>query len=501
MQSSFVAPLSVAAIVAMVAGVFWTTSIDLAGFGSRPDRSADAALVVAIFLYIVWDRRTALAAIPAVPFWPGVAGVLGAGFCWLVGQLIFVRVLTDLALVAMVWSTMLLVFGHRWFVALAFPLLLLTLAVPVWEPLIPMLTAQTADIAVSWLQASGIPIYRDGAYFVIPSGSWVVKDACSGIAYFSTCLILGPAYAWIMYRSMAKRVAFVAAALVLGIVGNWIRVYLTVLIAHLSGNRFLRDDHEWFGWVLYAAFLMALFRMGRRYRDDDPDTKAVTRHVPANPEDARRLLPPLAVALIVLAAWPVLAAVLARPHPPGTMTIADIAPENGWSRRSEPSTAWIPDLVNPTRTRVQAFEKNGRSVDVFTGVFVDQTWTSKLVTSVNQLAAYDNKQWALAARGNAMTQFGAKPLQVRTGILIGSGVRLLAWRWYWIDGSATPGDLHAKFLQLLSYLGRKGDASAWMAITTRAGSDEGPAAVLLDQFMHEMGGSLEEALRLTTKSD
>ncbi len=500
-RSSLRGPLFVSAILGTVVAVFWPTVIDLAGLGARQDAYTHVWVVVLIFFFVVWEKRAAISALPVRPWWPGLIGLLGAGFAWLIGQIVFVRMLTDMAVVAMVWMAILTVLGYRWFVALAFPLFFLVFSVSIWGPVVPMLTAQTADMAVLGLQVTGVPIHRDGAYFVIPSGSWAVAEACSGIAYLSTCLMLGLLYAWMMFRSTWKRALFVVGAVVIGIVGNWIRVYLTVLIAHLTENRFLRDDHSTFGWLLYAIVLFGYFWFGRQFRDEEEEALPATQPAPEEHASSRRTLAAAAAALAVLAVWPALEEACARQNPFRLTEIADIAPRNGWSRLENPVIAWTPELVNPLRERVQSFEKGGRKVDVFTGIFGNQTWASKLVTSVNQLVHSDNPNWALAARGTAATEFAGKPLQVGTGTVLGGGIRLIAWRWYWIDGFSTSSDIRAKIQQLGSRLRGQGDASAWVAIYTRSEPAIDPAAGTLDEFMREMGGSLERALRLTTKTD
>jgi exosortase len=55
---------------------------------------------------------------------------------------------------------------------LAFPLMFLFFCVPVGEFLIEPMMEATADFTVAALRLSGIPVYREGLQFVIPSGNW-----------------------------------------------------------------------------------------------------------------------------------------------------------------------------------------------------------------------------------------------------------------------------------------------------------------------------------------
>ena len=62
----------------------------------------------------------------------------------------------------------------------------LLFAVPFEAPLIPVLVDWTSKIAVGAIELTGVPVLREGAYFVLPTGAWSVADTCSGIAFFTT---------------------------------------------------------------------------------------------------------------------------------------------------------------------------------------------------------------------------------------------------------------------------------------------------------------------------
>ena len=159
----------------------------------------------------------------------------------------------------------------------------------------------------------------------------------------------------------------------------------------------------------------------------------------------------------------------------------------------------MPELQNPLRTRVQVFEKGGRRVGVFIGIFRNQTWNSKLVTSVNQLASDDNPDWKLFVRGVAQVEFSGDPLVVETGVVDGLGIRIVAWRWYWINGVSTSSGPLAKTQQMIARLQGKDDTSAWIAIYSEANVSTDDATKMLEEFMRDMGGPLERSLRITTQ--
>ena len=80
-------------------------------------------------------------------------------------------------------------------------------AVPFGEALVPKLMDWTADFTVAAVKLSGVPVYREGTHFVIPSGQWSVIEACSGIKFLIASLMGGSLYAWLMYRSPGRRLS------------------------------------------------------------------------------------------------------------------------------------------------------------------------------------------------------------------------------------------------------------------------------------------------------
>ncbi len=104
------------------------------------------------------------------------------------------------AFVAMFPIVALAMLGPRLAGALAFPLLFLLLAVPFGEVFIAPLINLTADFTVWAVQATGIPVLRNGTRFDLPTGRWSVVEACSGVRYLISSVTLGCLYAYLTYR-------------------------------------------------------------------------------------------------------------------------------------------------------------------------------------------------------------------------------------------------------------------------------------------------------------
>ncbi|MBL0125781.1 MAG: EpsI family protein [Betaproteobacteria bacterium] len=127
-------------------------------------------------------------------------------------------------------------------------------------------------------------------------------------------------------------------------------------------------------------------------------------------------------------------------------------------------------------------------------MFANQSWTSKLVTSVNQFVTSETGRWNLVSRGVTRTAYLETPLQVKTGVILGAGARIMAWQWYWVHGESTASDIQAKLCQLRARLYGNDDISAWIAIYTNMDPSSEVANSTLNEFMQGMGSSLEQAL-------
>ena len=224
---------------------------------------AHGYVILPISLWLIWRRRANFSALPPTPWWPalGMLALLGAG--WLVAHIGEVQVVTQYMFVAMFPVIALAVFGRRLAVSLAFPLLFLLFAVPFGEIFVGPLIEHTANFTVAAVRAVGIPVLRNGTRFELPTGSWSVVEACSGVRYLISSITLGSLYAYLTFRSTKRRLMFVALAIVVPIVANWLRAFMIVMIGHLSGMALATGvDHLIYGWLFFGLVMFIMFWIG-----------------------------------------------------------------------------------------------------------------------------------------------------------------------------------------------------------------------------------------------
>ena len=175
--------LATAIALAALVLAYWDSVVSMVETWERSGTYAHGFVVFPVSAWLIWRQRAELARLTPRPFLPG-ALVLGALSCvWFAGWLTTIQTFQEFAFVVSVPILIWTILGNRVAYTIGVPLAFILFAWPFGEFLVPPMINWTADFAVSALRATGIPVYREGNNFVIPSGSWSVVDACSGIRY------------------------------------------------------------------------------------------------------------------------------------------------------------------------------------------------------------------------------------------------------------------------------------------------------------------------------
>ncbi len=499
------------ALPALILLLTWTlylyrdTAIAMVSIWARSETFTHAFLVPPISLWLIWRQRRAIATeIPQPNVWVFLVIALTA-FAWLLGDLAAVNSITQLALVALLVLTVPAVLGWSVTRLIIFPLGFLFFAVPIGEFLLPQLMEWTAKFTVAALRLSGVPVYREGLQFVIPSGSWSVVEACSGVRYLIASLTVGSLFAYLNYQSSKRRIMFVIVSILVPIVANWMRAYMIVMLGHLSGNKIATGvDHLIYGWIFFGIVIMLMFLIGARWAE--PEKAAAVSVVGVAVQK-----PPVKVARL-WAATACFAALVTLPHialhainqGDRAYLVSLTAPTAlaaGWSAGSAAEAAFKPAFQSPTAEIGSSYANLGRSVGLYLGLYHHQSYSQKLVSSGNSLVASNNPQWAQVATASRMVAIDDKTVVVHTAELRGATLanpanesRLVAWQIYWINGTLTSSDYLAKVYSAFYQLIGRGDNSAVIIVYT-AKDQVGGAEAVLESFLAANYVAIDELLR------
>ena len=484
-------------VVFAILAVFAGTVASMAGIWLSSETFSHGFIVVPVALWLIWRRRAELAVLPIRPFLPALPLLIPIGMLWLAGHLANANVVEHLALVLMIQCAVLVVLGWAFVRAIAFPLLFLCFAIPFGEAFVPRMIDWTADFTVLALKATGIPLYREGNDFTLPTGHWSVAKACSGIRYLIASVMAGTLFAYIMYSTFWRRVAFIAVSAIVPIVANWLRAYLIVLMGHLSGNELATGvDHIIYGWIFFGLVLLVMFAIGARFRSDDVDPDPAAAPGGTGLRDAPRgALSAAAVATLVLALpWAPLGAALMseggeRPR------VLDVIPSgNGWKAFADQDELWLPAFTGERATRRQVFERDGQRVAIHIAYYSGQSQDRKLVSAANTLVAPTGEtRWHEKGKGSIDVDWRGTPFTAKRSTIAGAGGRFDVVWWYWIDGRVTSDDATAKIWIALSRVRMRGDDAAVVFLFTPPAerSDQGAAA---KRFLADMSEPISHVL-------
>lgn len=499
--------VAMAAYVIILLGLYRDVALGMTGIWYRSETFTHCFLIPVIAVWLIWRQRQALAGMLPAPSPTAFVAVAVAGFAWLLGALGAVNALEHFALVGLLVLGVPTIFGYRITSAIAFPLAFLFFAVPFGEFVMPQMMEWTASFTILALRASGVPVFRDGLQFVIPSGTWSVVEACSGVRYLIASFTVGTLFAYLNYRSATRRLMFMLVSLLVPVIANWLRAYLIVMLGHLSGNRLaVGVDHLIYGWVFFGVVIMIMFAIGARWSDVEITPSPPASSPPADTSGRRGfILPPLAVAVILVAivTVPLLAeARIVALEGVFPVKLAKPAAPAGWRMTLERPSSLRPSFEGPADELHVSFARGEENVGLYVGYFRNQGPGRKLISSASVLVASDNSHWAQSAVGSREVPFGDAAVgvvvsELRGGALQAAAVerRWLAWQVYWVDGQWTASPAVAKILTVRSrLLGRRDDSAVVVAYTDKGGPD---AAGTLAAFTASAMPSVQAALVLT----
>jgi len=219
-------------------------------------------------LYLIWRERESLQHLTPNPNYWVLTLLLPFLFLGLFGVVGGIQVFSHISAFAVLPLIVWLCFGNAIAKAIWFPLCFVLFSIPAGEELVPLLQKITADMAITILKWTSVPVYTSGLYIEIPQGRFVVAEACSGIRFFIGSLVFGAIYSHITYASFKRKVAFMVLATVVPVVANALRVFGIVMIGYFSDMKYATGaDHLVYGWVFFGIVLLMLVMIGELFKE------------------------------------------------------------------------------------------------------------------------------------------------------------------------------------------------------------------------------------------
>jgi exosortase A len=464
--------LSIAAIV----GLFWKTCASLFHIWNDNVSYQYCFMILPIIGWLIYERRKELAQLTPRPNLWGVAAFAGAALIWLLGEAGDINLVRHAALIFMLQSTVLAVFGFDVLRATLFPTIFAAFMIPAGEQFVAPLQKVTAWFCVKLLTLFQIPFSTDGLFIHVPNGTFEVAEACSGIRYLTTMVALGAVYANLSFKSTLRRAIVMIMAVVFPVVANGIRAWGIIALAYISDNKIATGvDHILYGWVFFVLVMLLFMAACWKFSDRPVSMAAIdlTTFKRSNaPVPTQRWIP-AATALLAIVIGTLSYANIMRTRP-ATLQAPTLAfgAIPGWGASDHADRVdYRPVFKNASAEKLQLLsDGEGRFIQVYMAVYDRQSEDREMVAYGNgvfQKATDENDGWVWT------DNMVAPPLKLSPAPYAVTAYKYETvrdiWQWYYVNGKVLTNQSAAKLEAAKSrLLGGRTDAATLVISTERA---------------------------------
>ncbi len=222
------------------------------------DEYSHGFLIPMISLWMLWDRREALAASLGSPMWLGFPVILLAGFMLLIGELSAIFILVQTGFIVSLIGIVLLFGGMSLLRLTLLPILFLLFAIPMPYFLDSIMSWRlqliSSELGVFTIRLFDIPVFLEGNVIDLGSYKLQVVDACSGLRYLYPLTSLGFLVAYLFKAPLWQRIIIFLSTIPITIIMNSFRIGMVgVLVEFWGGGMADGLLHYFEGWVIFMA--------------------------------------------------------------------------------------------------------------------------------------------------------------------------------------------------------------------------------------------------------
>lgn len=262
--------VALALVIGAFALMYVPTYLSLAESIWATDEQGHGPIILAVSLWLIFQKRHALGALDAP------ANRVIGWLCLFVGLLLFLlgRTQDVLALEVIsklvVFSALALLFtGWAGWKLVWFPVFFMIFMIPLPETLVAAVTAPlksaVSAVASMVLYEAGYPVGRSGVILTVGPYQLLVADACAGLNSMFTLEALGMLYMNLMnYKSVKRNVTLALLLVPIAFVANIIRVLILVLVTYYFGDEAGQGFvHGFAGMVLFMVALALMLAVDK----------------------------------------------------------------------------------------------------------------------------------------------------------------------------------------------------------------------------------------------
>lgn len=220
-------------------------------------------LLVSLWLLVREWRRGA----PVSGFYPiGLGPLILALLAYIAGGLLLIEAVQQLMVLPILFAGLAVIWGVRQTARFLIPIGVLIFAFPMWDYLAWPLQLITVAVNEVLLGLFSMPFHVDGVFVTLPGiGAFEVAHGCSGLRYLMVGLTMSTLYGQVYYQRWRNRLLLVSIGVLFSLLANWLRVFVIIHQGYVTRMQSpLIEDHDFFGWIVFAATLIPLFWLANR---------------------------------------------------------------------------------------------------------------------------------------------------------------------------------------------------------------------------------------------
>lgn len=227
-------------LVAVLISVFWAFFREVSVEWFRSPVFSYGVAVAPICAFLIWQRRSKLAALRREPWNAGLAVVVVGGVLQAMGSLSGVLLVSGMALVVVLMGITAFLWGKAHARNVALPLAFLIFMVP-WPSYVVgnlswRLQLLATTVSARALAFLGVPVYQDSNLLFLPNYALDVAEACSGTRSLFALTALAVTLGLLTEGRWRTRLLLIALGPTMAFVTNVIRIVGTGLAARWMGR-------------------------------------------------------------------------------------------------------------------------------------------------------------------------------------------------------------------------------------------------------------------------
>ena len=452
--SNLVQPLAYGAVCLLLFALLFHSAYQHLFFEWEGEDYNYCFFVPLIFLYMLWEKRSALRLAPAIPSWSGLVPLaLGIALYWLGelgGEFYTMHIGSWLVLIGFVWTYT----GWSKLKIAAIPFCFLITMFPFPAFINNNLTLElkliSSKLGVVLMQWCGLTAYREGNVIDLGFTKLQVVDACSGLRYFFPLIMMGILLAYYYKASLWKKLLLVFSAIPISVVTNGLRIASVGILYQFWGPAAAEGlFHDFSGWFIFMCSLglllleMALLNkffpspVSEEMRDSAIQQSAkAAQSVPAAPfavSARHRFLPPQFIVLAILLIFSILLAhgIDFREKVPASRPFAQfpLRISNWQGVRTTMEKIYLNELKFDDYVMVDYKDPQGKTVSFYTAYFGSQTKGGSIHSPASCLPG---SGWVFEESGDVTFPLkdGAGSMRVNRAYMQKVGVKELTYYWF-----------------------------------------------------------------------